>query len=73
MYRVSLKQVRNMYTVQGVPKQVSNMFSRNIHRGIQNKWMVVIFIYKVVILVCLFVGPIITHEPLDRFAWNLGN
>jgi len=28
----------------------------------------IIYIYKVVISVCLFVCPIITHEPLDRFA-----
>ena len=29
-----------------------------------------IYIYKVVISVCLFVFPIITQEPLDRFASN---
>ena len=26
--------------------------------------------YKVVLSVCLFVGPILSHEPLDRFASN---
>ena len=42
MYRVSLK-------------QVSSMFEKTYYRDIQNKWMAVIIIYKVVILVCLFV------------------
>ncbi len=28
-------------------------------------------VYKDVIYVCLFVFPIITQEPLDRFASNL--
>ena len=30
----------------------------------------IIYIYKVVISVSLFVCPIITREPLDRFALN---
>ena len=33
-------------------------------------WIIIIFMYKVVISVCLFVCPIITHEPVDRFASN---
>ena len=32
----------------------------------------IIYIYKVVISVCLFVFPIITQEPLYRFASNFG-
>ena len=30
-----------------------------------------IYLYKVVIYVCLFVWPIISQEPLNRFASNL--
>ena len=33
-------------------------------------WFIIILIYIVIISVCLFVCPIITHEPLERFASN---
>ena len=29
-----------------------------------------LYIYKVVVSVCLFACPIITQEPLDRFGWG---
>ena len=46
----------------------TNFMENGLELGQIRSAIIIIYIFKVVISVCLFVYPIITQEPLERFA-----
>ena len=49
---------------------ISSQDKLNVKGKLKSQMCYYVSIYKAVIPVCLFVRPIITQEPLDRFVSN---